>query len=134
LRVLWCLSKEAPTEDVSDFITRTLKPDVLIQIAALINCGLGSSAYLWSRKSMKPVIVHFMDRDFLSLVPVRVLEIVGLYDFYLVELKYVTPFGARFVLLARLKEWMSQEDIVQCRFPVSINLSGLKIFWKRLTT
>lgn len=134
LRVMWCLSKEAPTEGVSDFITRTLKPDVLIQIAALINCGLGSSAYLWSRKSMKPVIVHFMDRDYLSLVPVRVMEKAELHDFYLVELKYATPFGAVLVLLARLKEWTSQEDIVQCLFPVGIDLSGLRIFWKRLTT
>jgi hypothetical protein len=128
LRVLWCMSTEAPTEDVSDFITRTLKPDILIHIAALINCGLGSSAYLWSRKSMKPVIVHFMDRDFLSLVPVRVMEKVELHDFYLVELKYKTPMGYVFALLARLKEWTSQEDIVQCQFPVGIDHAELRDF------
>jgi len=134
LRVLWSLSMEAPTENVSDFVTRLLKPDVLIHISALVNGGLGSSAYLWSKKTMKPVIVHFMNRDYLSLIPIRVMEKAELHDFYLVELKYVTPFGHVFVLLAQLKESTGQKDIVQCQFPVGIDHSGLKIMWKRLTT
>lgn len=71
--------------------------ELLIRLAALINCGVGISAYSWSRSNVEPILVQFRGREVLALASisdVRCYE-TGLCEFRIVEAKF-----ERFVLLA----------------------------------
>lgn len=48
--------------------------DTLLQLTALVSCGLGISAFQWSKQNLTAVIVHFRNRDLLALIPKDVAE------------------------------------------------------------
>lgn len=59
--------------------------EIVVRLAALINCGIGVHAFEWSLKNMVPVLVDFHGKDFLALVPNSVMNAVADYDFVIVK-------------------------------------------------
>jgi hypothetical protein len=67
-----------------DVSFEVLKPGVFLRMAALINCGLGVSAFRWSKHYLTPILVKFKSQCFLSLAPNCVVHEPG-YAFWIVE-------------------------------------------------
>lgn len=73
---------------------------------------------------MRPVTVHFNDREYLGLVPHSVLDDDCEYQYYLVATKETWTYseGKRFALLAKRKQVISPRSFVVCLFPPDIQV------------
>jgi hypothetical protein len=69
----------------------------LIQLAAVISCGLGASAYFWSLENQTPVIVRIQGQCVLGLVPKSMADGVD-GEFYLIEVEPIPPATKRWAL------------------------------------
>jgi hypothetical protein len=57
----------------------------VVRLAALVGCGLGASAYIWSCNKLTTVLVRVADRRYLALVPNSVMAEIDLWKFMLVQ-------------------------------------------------
>jgi hypothetical protein len=55
--------------------------NTLLRLAAMISCGIGISAFEWCCQHLTPVLVKVQDHSFLALLPMRVMQDVGRWDF-----------------------------------------------------
>lgn len=75
--------------------------EAFFHLGALISCGVGVSAFEWSRKELRPVFVKVGKRKILALVPISVLE-TERRDFKLIRVHSVhSGTGANFTLISR---------------------------------
>jgi hypothetical protein len=104
--------------------------DVVLRLAALISCGLGVSAYEWSKPNLVPVFVTFEGRKFIGLAPDSALNRDDDYVFYLVEAqRYWVVDGVKRFALVGGDAKTNQPILTLCLFPPDINIYGWKI-WK----
>jgi hypothetical protein len=75
--------------------------DNLLQAASLVSCGLGISAFDWSKKNVAPVLVEFRGKRHLALAPIAITDYSRFdeCEFHLVERKD-TFRKERFVLIS----------------------------------
>jgi hypothetical protein len=90
-----------------------------ILLAALISCGLGISAFRWSKDNLTPLLIKFRNQSIIGLLPNSVAQITEKADFSLFEAAKI--YHERYGLLAR---WQREETEVNCvcLFPLSIEL------------
>jgi hypothetical protein len=98
-------------------------PELVLHIAALISCGLGLSAVGWSLRNLKPVLVTFREKLFISLAPISINAGKDQHKFTLVKSKRYsfdkTP--SVFVLLAwNLK--LGGRSYTLCLFPPDVDV------------
>jgi hypothetical protein len=106
-------------------------PLYFITLAALINCGIGMSAYEWSKGRLSPVFVKHKDRRFLALVPDSVFEWNIEPKFFITETERGLSWkGRRFMLLAA--DLRDETKVTYCFAPPCVNLLERKK-WKKWT-
>ena len=90
----------------------------LVQLAALIGCGLGSSAFFWSWNKQTPVVVRFRNRNILALVSNSVLAEDDC-KFYLIEAERIFS-GESWILLAMKGDFQKPSFYCIGLFPQSL--------------
>jgi hypothetical protein len=100
---------------------QALNSEVFLRAAALISCGVGLSAFEWSRQNWTPVFVIYKAKKFLALAPHSVLHHNSDYRFHLVDAeRYWITDGPRFALVASNPD---TESFTMCLFPPDVSLN-----------
>lgn len=114
----------SPLEDITFQLANA---EVVLRLAAHISCGLGVSAYEWSKNNLVPVFVTFEGKKIIGLAPDSTLSGEEKHAFFLVEAQryWVKNDVKRFALVGV----NATEQCTICLFPPDINMYGWKI-WK----
>jgi Heterokaryon incompatibility protein (HET) len=111
--------------------TQSVDANVLLHTAALISCGLGLSAFEWSKRNLTPVFVNFRGKRLLALTSNSVLQDDNRHKFFLVEAERVRYWGSgtgkRFTLVS-WNQKLEPDSCTMCLFPPDVDLVGWKIW------
>jgi hypothetical protein len=94
--------------------------DDIVRVAALITCGIGVTAFEWSKKFLVPVTVSVAGKRMIALVPHSVSQSGGRYDYWLVGA--IFP-GERWTLVAL--DRIDQGVGTPCIFPWDVDLGSI---------
>jgi hypothetical protein len=129
----WCISDYGePSEDAT--VSWEEYPDLdgsreghlfgnnVVRLASLITCGLGLSAYEWSKQHIVPVLVVLSaDKRVMALVPSSVLQSEMRYEFWL--LGAITPGEDRWTLVVRSSG--AEDVLIPCIFPWDVDVGSI---------
>ena len=128
VQALWTTLAESRGSDLgAETALQTIGFEAILHLAALINCGLGASAFEWSKSSLTPVIVKFNGQSFIGLVPNLVFH-ESRYLFFLVEVdryRATQRTTRRFSLIAWNPKGLPESYTV-CLFPPDIDRLGIR--------
>lgn len=120
IEALWTIIAECRGRDHgSRTVIQSVGLEAVVRLAALISCGVGASAFEWSKRNLTPVLIRCRSQVYLGLAPV----LHDGYEFFLLEAdRYRATQKAikRFSLLA----WNSKvvpELYNVCLFPPDID-------------
>ena len=85
VEALWTIIAECRGRDLgSHAVIQCAGLEAVIRLAALISCGVGASAFEWSKRYLTPVLIRCRGQVYLGLAPTPILEEGG-YEFFLLE-------------------------------------------------
>ena len=123
VEALWTIIAECRGRDLGSYeVIQSVGLEAVVRSAALISCGIGASAFEWSKQKLTPVLIRCRNQVYLGLAPTPVLQEGG-YEFFLLEAdryRATQKTTKRFALVARNTK-LRPESYNMCLFPPDVD-------------